>query len=187
MPDIKIQNQLLPRPVMCAAAVEPESGSADSPLPKHSVSAAVIKPLWCKRLKSLRTNKWRLFVCLLPLVVLLCSFIYKHVNDVNSCVFFSPALKDARFQLVNFSDNELRVSLSNVSLSDEGRYVCQLYTDPPQEAYADITVLSTTHKHAHERQHLDGGNQSATTFWAISLHTWLGSSCKLQKHVRVRV
>lgn len=60
-------------------------------------------------------------------------------------VFFSSlsALKDSRFQLVNFSDNELRVSLSNVSLSDEGRYVCQLYTDPPQEAYADITVLST--------------------------------------------
>ncbi|KAI4799442.1 hypothetical protein KUCAC02_016907, partial [Chaenocephalus aceratus] len=52
-----------------------------------------------------------------------------------------PSLKDARFQLVNFSDNELKVSLSNVSLSDEGRYVCQLYTDPPQEAYADITVL----------------------------------------------
>lgn len=51
------------------------------------------------------------------------------------------ALKDSRFQLVNFSDNELRVSLSNVSLSDDGRYVCQLYTDPPQEAYADITVL----------------------------------------------
>ncbi|GAA6082183.1 cell adhesion molecule 1a isoform X1, partial [Tachysurus ichikawai] len=50
-------------------------------------------------------------------------------------------LKDSRFQLVNFSDNELRVALSNVSLSDEGRYVCQLYTDPPQEAYADITVL----------------------------------------------
>lgn len=55
----------------------------------------------------------------------------------------SPALKDSRFQLVNFSENELRVSLSNVSLSDEGRYVCQLYSDPPQEAYADITVLGT--------------------------------------------
>lgn len=54
----------------------------------------------------------------------------------------SPAaLKDSRFQLVNFSENELRVSLSNVSLSDEGRYVCQLYSDPPQEAYAEITVL----------------------------------------------
>lgn len=60
-----------------------------------------------------------------------------------SC-FASSALKDSRFQLVNFSDNELRVSLSNVSLSDEGRYVCQLYTDPPQEAYANITVLGTT-------------------------------------------
>lgn len=45
------------------------------------------------------------------------------------------------------------MSLSNVSLSDEGRYVCQLYTDPPQEAYADITVLSsydsTKHTHTH--------------------------------------
>ncbi|CAB1347970.1 unnamed protein product, partial [Coregonus sp. 'balchen'] len=42
---------------------------------------------------------------------------------------------------VKNNDDSLRVSLSNVSLSDEGRYVCQLYTDPPQEAYADITVL----------------------------------------------
>lgn len=58
------------------------------------------------------------------------------------CLTHIPtALKDSRFQLVNFSENGLRVSLSNVSLSDEGRYVCQLYSDPPQEAYADITVL----------------------------------------------
>ena len=64
---------------------------------------------------------------------------------LETLLCLSPsALKDSRFQLVNFSDNELRVSLSNVSLSDEGRYVCQLYTDPPQEAYTDITVLSTT-------------------------------------------
>ncbi|XP_054872963.1 cell adhesion molecule 1a isoform X4 [Amphiprion ocellaris] len=65
------------------------------------------------------------------------------LNPYRQTIFFRDMrpLKDARFQLVNFSDNELRVSLSNVSLSDEGRYVCQLYTDPPQEAYADITVL----------------------------------------------
>lgn len=61
-------------------------------------------------------------------------------------LFVFPALKDSRFQLVNFSDNELRVSLSNVTLSDEGRYVCQLYTDPPQEAYADITVLGKSER-----------------------------------------
>ena len=98
------------------------------------------------------------------------------------CVFPPSALKDARFQLVNFSDNELRVSLSNVSLSDEGRYVCQLYTDPPQEAYADITVLSSyntrTHTHTHTHtphtvrevklanQPLDCGKQHTLTCWA---------------------
>lgn len=73
----------------------------------------------------------------------------------------STALKDARFQLVNFSDNELRVSLSNVSLSDEGRYICQFYTDPPQEAYADITVLSTTtaQTHSHTYTHASAGIQ----------------------------
>ncbi|XP_028428707.1 cell adhesion molecule 1b [Perca flavescens] len=65
------------------------------------------------------------------------------LNPNRQTIYFKDVrpLKDSRFQLVNFSDNELRVSLSNVSLSDEGCYVCQLYTDPPQEAYADITVL----------------------------------------------
>ncbi|KAA0701904.1 Cell adhesion molecule 1 [Triplophysa tibetana] len=65
------------------------------------------------------------------------------LNPNRQTIYFRDMrpLKDSRFQLVNFSDNELLVSLSNVSLSDEGRYVCQLYTDPPQEAYADITVL----------------------------------------------
>ncbi|XP_067221804.1 cell adhesion molecule 1b [Chanodichthys erythropterus] len=65
------------------------------------------------------------------------------LNPNRQTIYFRDVrpLKDSRFQLVNFSDNELLVSLSNVSLSDEGRYVCQLYTDPPQEAYADITVL----------------------------------------------
>ncbi|XP_056468362.1 cell adhesion molecule 1b [Gadus chalcogrammus] len=65
------------------------------------------------------------------------------LNPNRQTIYFKDVrpLKDSRFQLVNFSDNELRVSLSNVSLSDEGRYVCQLYSDPPQEAYADVTVL----------------------------------------------
>ncbi|XP_019729880.1 cell adhesion molecule 1b isoform X3 [Hippocampus comes] len=65
------------------------------------------------------------------------------LNPNRQTIYFKDVrpLKDSRFQLMNFSDNELRVSLSNVSLSDDGRYVCQLYTDPPQEAYADITVL----------------------------------------------
>uniref|UniRef100_A0A8C4T7H3 Cell adhesion molecule 1b n=1 Tax=Erpetoichthys calabaricus TaxID=27687 RepID=A0A8C4T7H3_ERPCA len=65
------------------------------------------------------------------------------LNPNRQTIYFRDVrpLKDSRFQLVNFTDNELRVALSNVSISDEGRYVCQLYTDPPQEAYAEITVL----------------------------------------------
>lgn len=60
---------------------------------------------------------------------------------VTNSVFCFSALKDSRFQLLNFSSSELRVSLTNVSISDEGRYFCQLYTDPPQESYTTITVL----------------------------------------------
>lgn len=59
-------------------------------------------------------------------------------------MFCSTALKDSRFQLLNFSSSELKVSLTNVSISDEGRYFCQLYTDPPQESYTTITVLGKT-------------------------------------------
>lgn len=95
------------------------------------------------------------FIFLHPLLLILTPFLLStsfslHVSRLCPCTLYPhclcltcipTALKDSRFQLVNFSDNELRVSLSNVSLSDEGRYVCQLYTDPPQEAYADITVL----------------------------------------------
>ncbi|XP_051895698.1 cell adhesion molecule 1-like isoform X2 [Pristis pectinata] len=65
------------------------------------------------------------------------------LNPSRQTIYFREVrpLKDNRFQLVNFSSSELRVSLSNVSLVDEGKYVCQLYTDPPQEAFATITVL----------------------------------------------
>ncbi|XP_073458500.1 cell adhesion molecule 1 isoform X1 [Aquarana catesbeiana] len=65
------------------------------------------------------------------------------LNPNRQTIYFRDfrPLKDARFQLVNFSSNELRVSLTNVSIHDEGRYFCQLYTDPPQEAYTTITVL----------------------------------------------
>ncbi|XP_075460379.1 cell adhesion molecule 1 isoform X5 [Ascaphus truei] len=69
------------------------------------------------------------------------------LNPNGQTIFFRDfrPLKDSRFQLVNFSSNELRVSLSNVSIYDEGRYLCQLYTDPPQDAFITITVLVPPH------------------------------------------
>ncbi|XP_048683303.1 cell adhesion molecule 1 isoform X5 [Lepidochelys kempii] len=65
------------------------------------------------------------------------------LNPNRQTIYFKDfrPLKDSRFQLVNFSNSELRVSLTNVSISDEGRYFCQLYTDPPQEIYTTMTVL----------------------------------------------
>ncbi|XP_054853464.1 cell adhesion molecule 1 isoform X3 [Eublepharis macularius] len=65
------------------------------------------------------------------------------LNPNRQTIYFRDfrPLKDSRFQLVNFSNSELRVSLTNVSISDEGRYFCQLYTDPPQEIFMTITVL----------------------------------------------
>ncbi|XP_075695907.1 cell adhesion molecule 1 isoform X3 [Rhinoderma darwinii] len=65
------------------------------------------------------------------------------LNPNRQTIYFRDfrPLKDSRFQLVNFSSSELRVSLTNVSIHDEGRYFCQLYTDPPQEVYTTITVL----------------------------------------------
>ncbi|XP_054902927.1 cell adhesion molecule 1a isoform X2 [Poeciliopsis prolifica] len=94
------------------------------------------------------------------------------LNPNRQTIYFRDMrpLKDARFQLVNFSDNELRVSLSNVSLSDEGRYVCQLYTDPPQEAYADITVLIPPGNPVIESKDevLSEGNETEMTCTAMS-------------------
>ncbi|XP_043997594.1 cell adhesion molecule 1a isoform X1 [Gambusia affinis] len=94
------------------------------------------------------------------------------LNPNRQTIYFRDMrpLKDARFQLVNFSDNELRVSLSNVSLSDEGRYVCQLYTDPPQEAYADITVLIPPGNPVIEAKDevLSEGNETEMTCTAMS-------------------
>ncbi|XP_055963493.1 cell adhesion molecule 1 isoform X6 [Sorex fumeus] len=65
------------------------------------------------------------------------------LNPNRQTIYFRDfrPLKDSRFQLLNFSSSELKVSLTNVSVSDEGRYFCQLYTDPPQESYTTITVL----------------------------------------------
>ncbi|XP_033982893.1 cell adhesion molecule 1-like isoform X4 [Trematomus bernacchii] len=94
------------------------------------------------------------------------------LNPNRQTIYFRDVrpLKDARFQLVNFSGNELKVALSNVSLSDEGRYVCQLYTDPPQEAYADVTVLVPPGNPIIEARDevLSEGNETEMTCTAMS-------------------
>lgn len=78
------------------------------------------------------------------------------LNNANSCGFTSappsslsysllclcpiPALKDDRFQMVLFTQRLVRITLTNVSVSDEGGYFCQLYTDSTHHQVATLSV-----------------------------------------------
>lgn len=52
-----------------------------------------------------------------------------------------PALRDNRIELVRASWSELTISISDVTLSDEGMYTCSLFTMPVRTAKAYLTVL----------------------------------------------
>ncbi|KAL7975757.1 hypothetical protein Chor_010740 [Crotalus horridus] len=51
------------------------------------------------------------------------------------------SLKDERFQLVEFTQKQVRIVLSNARLEDEGGYYCQLYTEDTHHQIAILTVL----------------------------------------------
>lgn len=55
--------------------------------------------------------------------------------------FLFPALRDNRIELVRASWHELSISVSDVSLSDEGQYTCSLFTMPVKTSKAYLTVL----------------------------------------------
>ncbi|XP_066575434.1 cell adhesion molecule 4 isoform X2 [Amia ocellicauda] len=63
-------------------------------------------------------------------------------NPRRQTLFFNGtrALKDERFQMTLFSPRLVRISLNNVSVSDEGGYFCQLYTDDTHHQVATLTV-----------------------------------------------
>ncbi|PWA20660.1 hypothetical protein CCH79_00011490, partial [Gambusia affinis] len=52
----------------------------------------------------------------------------------------NKALKDDRFQMVLFTQRLVRITLTNVSVSDEGGYFCQLYTDATHHQVATLSV-----------------------------------------------
>ncbi|KAJ8005274.1 hypothetical protein DPEC_G00144930 [Dallia pectoralis] len=63
-------------------------------------------------------------------------------NPRRQTLFFNGtrALKDDRFQMVFFTPRLVRISLTNVSVSDEGGYFCQLYTDSTHHQVATLSV-----------------------------------------------
>ncbi|KAF5898197.1 cell adhesion molecule 4 isoform X1, partial [Clarias magur] len=64
-------------------------------------------------------------------------------NPRRQTLFFNGtrALKDERFQMVLFTPRLVRIALSNVSVSDEGGYFCQLYTDSTHHQVATLSVV----------------------------------------------
>uniref|UniRef100_A0A8C6TDA6 Cell adhesion molecule 4 n=1 Tax=Neogobius melanostomus TaxID=47308 RepID=A0A8C6TDA6_9GOBI len=64
-------------------------------------------------------------------------------NPRRQTLFFNGtrALKDDRFQMVLFTTRLVRITLTNVSVSDEGGYFCQLYTDATHHQVATLLVL----------------------------------------------
>ncbi|XP_062996410.1 cell adhesion molecule 4 [Elgaria multicarinata webbii] len=64
-------------------------------------------------------------------------------NPSRQTLFFNGtrALKDERFQLVEFTQKQVRIVLSNARLDDEGGYFCQLYTEDTHHQIAILTVL----------------------------------------------
>lgn len=64
-------------------------------------------------------------------------------NPRRQTLFFNGtrALKDDRFQMVLFTPLLVRITLTNVSVSDEGGYFCQLYTDATHHQVATLSVL----------------------------------------------
>uniref|UniRef100_A0A8C0GKG8 Cytotoxic and regulatory T cell molecule n=1 Tax=Chelonoidis abingdonii TaxID=106734 RepID=A0A8C0GKG8_CHEAB len=55
-------------------------------------------------------------------------------------------LKDQRYKLIHYSTNKLSISLSNVTVQDEGTYTCFYYDVPVKTKKVNVTVLAAPSK-----------------------------------------
>lgn len=69
-------------------------------------------------------------------------------NPAQQTLFFGDkkALRDNRIELVRATSQELTISISEVTLGDEGMYTCSLFTMPVKTAKAFLTVLGVPKK-----------------------------------------
>ncbi|XP_078061787.1 cell adhesion molecule 3-like, partial [Mustelus asterias] len=69
-------------------------------------------------------------------------------NPAQQTLYFDgkKALRDSRIQLVNYTSKELTISISNMTLNDEGIYTCSIFTMPVLTATARVQVLGVPKK-----------------------------------------
>ncbi|XP_068615395.1 cell adhesion molecule 4 [Brachionichthys hirsutus] len=93
-------------------------------------------------------------------------------NPRRQTLFFNGtrALKDDRFQMVLFTPRLVRITLTNVSVWDEGGYFCQLYTDSTHHQVATLSVLVPPETPAVEvkQEAVEGGEAELTCVSARS-------------------
>lgn len=94
-----------------------------------------------------------------------------------SYCFYILALRDNRIELVRASWKELTISISDVTLSDEGQYTCSLFTMPVKTSKAFLTVLGKT-----SRRFISLTSSSICAFKVNTLTSDLGSVCSLPSH-----
>ncbi|XP_074158799.1 cytotoxic and regulatory T-cell molecule isoform X4 [Sminthopsis crassicaudata] len=70
------------------------------------------------------------------------------VSPSGFTIFFDkhPVLKNQKYQLLNYSNGQLTISISNVTLHDEGVYKCLHYTKPVKTKEVNVIILATPSK-----------------------------------------
>ncbi|KAM4627856.1 cell adhesion molecule 2b isoform 3-T3 [Polymixia lowei] len=101
-------------------------------------------------------------------------------NPAQQTLFFGDkkALRDNRIELVRASWQELTISISDVTLSDEGQYTCSLFTMPVKTTKAFLTVLGVP-----ERPEITGFTKPAMEGDLITL-TCTASGSKPAAYIR---
>ncbi|XP_041128271.1 cell adhesion molecule 2-like isoform X2 [Polyodon spathula] len=69
-------------------------------------------------------------------------------NPAQQTLYFGDkkALRNNRIELVRFSWHELIISITDVTLSDEGQYTCSVFTMPVKTSKSFLTVLGVPEK-----------------------------------------
>ncbi|XP_078277093.1 cell adhesion molecule 2-like [Rhinoraja longicauda] len=69
-------------------------------------------------------------------------------NPTQQTLYFDEkkALRDNRISLVYYSRHELTISISNMTLRDEGDYTCSIFTMPVRTTVAKVVVLAAPKK-----------------------------------------